>query len=302
MNIQESTPSTNMDSTSTPRSVKHIGNDENFGMSIPALVTLDSPVSTVPSTPSTPSSPGKEQDPHTNQNHLNMTNTDAVSDRIIHLYNMSNQSTNETNLTNTDKNSNIDHVKTEIMTADTSEEEEVPINDTKNLEKEGTNEQKIGSDDDDDDSVVLGPIEFFRKSIVAVTGTAMLGVGAVLVPAPVPLGIPVIIGAVALLNKEFPETVNGVKEDARKKIVEALEKDDAKNDIAVNDETNDNGLSLANSNGKILNNDDRSVQNVPQKITLQSSFDKKSREIKQNLRTKVLPWLKRDDEVVKTKD
>lgn len=285
-----------MDSPSSPPSMKNNNKDENTGLTVPALVALDYPASTDPSTPSTPSSPCKEHHPYMNPCNPDLINNDAVSDPKVPFLDMSTPLTNENNMTGTTTYDTIDHARAKSTKDDKSEEKEVTVK-VANVEKEGSNDYKVGSHGDDD-SVVMGPIVFFRKSIVAITGAAMLGVGAVLVPAPVPLGLPVIIGAVALLNAEFPETVNGVKEDARKKLVQVLEKDDNIN--AEEDQTNPETLSHTKNDD---NGDDNinSTQKVPEKNIFQASIDKKTQKFKQNLRTKVLPWLKKGDETANTK-
>mmetsp|Transcript_16 Transcript_16/g.55 ORF Transcript_16/g.55 Transcript_16/m.55 type:complete len:275 (-) Transcript_16:284-1108(-) len=87
------------------------------------------------------------------------------------------------------------------------------------------------------DSPVLGPVEFFRKATVGAAGVAMIGVGAVLVPVPLPIGVPTIAAGMAVLNYEFPETTKKAMNGAKDRIVSVLEteEDDDEEDSTETD-------------------------------------------------------------------
>ena len=282
----------------TPCKEQEKGVDEK----LPGLIVMDSPNSTAPPTPS--------------ESFYNTSEIESLQNEMTkHDINERNNNcdclfppltTTTTSLLNenlqddsiikskqeqgTNKNSGeIEYTDKDIANEATSIS---PSDESQNIDETKINNND-SNDDDDDDSVVLGPVEFFRKSIVAVTGTAMLGVGAVLVPAPVPLGIPVIAGGLALLSTEFPESVDKITETTRQKLVDVLEKDADKDDEEehenqVSNEDNDNSLESSSKETTPVNNNDTSNG------TFQENFNKTKRDIQKNVRNKLLPWLRKD--------
>lgn len=260
---------------------------------LPGLIVMDSPDSTAPSTPSESfqySEVGpfnKEmKDNDINERH----NCDCVFSPLTESLNEKLQGTSiikakKEQQHETTKNSNINSEKIEYTGKNTTTNEATSVDQSGEPQLSShTEDENKNNANDDDDSVVLGPIEFFRKSIVAVTGTAMLGVGAVLVPAPVPLGIPVIAGGLALLSTEFPESVDKITESTRQKLVDVLEEDTGdEHDIQVPNEDDSN-----------LESSKQTKETTPVPNTFQENFNKTKRDIQKNVRNTLLPWLRKD--------
>lgn len=144
-----------------------------------------------------------------------------------------------------------------------SDEEEAKVED------ESPCEENIKATIPRPDSPVLGPIEFFKKAAVGATGAALLGVGAVLVPFPLPVGIPTMALGAGVLSYEFPETTKKVVDSAKERLVDVLETEEEEEGVEIEE------LEL---------DEDDSVK---------TNESKRSIKLKKKIGKHVLPWIKK---------